>query len=586
MAARFGTPPPEKRGSNSVRLRVVKTGVLLVVAAIVLRLWQLQVIDHAAYAQLSLGQQATYELLTPERGKIFATQRGASGGEELVPLAVNRDAYFIFANPRLIEDPKAAAEALAGPLKKSVDELLPLLDKPDDPYAPLLHRAGADVAAAIRALNLPGIQMITERERFYPNNNVGSHVLGFVSYKDDKLVGQYGIEGTLNSKLAGTAGSIQSIQSPGGVWITLGDRDVKEAVDGSSVVLTIDWTVQFYACRALDAWVAKHGATGGSVIVMNPATGAIIAMCGSPDFNPNVFNETEKITAFNNPALFLNYEPGSVMKGLTMAAAIDQQRVTPTSTYVDTGSVTFGRSVIKNSDNKAHGVQTMTQVLEESLNTGAIYAMRQVGLSVFKKYLEDFGLGSVTGIDLEGEAAGNLKSLYQNNEIYAATASFGQGVTATPLQMVAAYAAIANNGKLMQPYLVQEVKHPDGSVETHSSKTVRQVINQRTSAQISGMLARVVTNGHGKKAAVPGYVIAGKTGTAQIPRKDGKGYESGSTIGSFIGYGPVSNPKFAMLVRIDRPQDVQFAESSAAPLFGDLAKFILQYYEVPFDNIK
>jgi len=304
-------------------------------------------------------------------------------------------------------------------------------------------------------------------------------------------------------------------------------------------------------------------------------------MCGSPDFNPNVYNETSKITNFNNPALFLDYEPGSVMKGLTMAAAVDQQKVSPNSTYNDTGEVLFGKSVIKNSDNKAHGIQTMTQVLEESLNTGAIYAMRQIGVQVFRKYLEDFGLGSTTGVELDGEAAGNLHSLYDSNEIYAATASFGQGITATPLQMVTAYAAIANGGKLMRPYLVKEIRHSDGTTETHSSKVVRQVISSKTAALVSGMLVRVVTNGHGKKAAVTGYVIAGKTGTAQIPRHDGKGYEDGSTIGSFIGFGPVSDPKFAMIVRIDRPKDVQYAESSAAPLFGDLAKFILQYYEVP-----
>ncbi|OGL71995.1 hypothetical protein A3C17_01820, partial [Candidatus Uhrbacteria bacterium RIFCSPHIGHO2_02_FULL_53_13] len=545
-----------------------------------LRLWQLQVAQYQTLASEATEQRMLYRNIAAKRGEIYATERTADGSERRVALAVNRKAYNVYADTRSVQNAERTATLLSDLIGLPATDLVTSLSKPNDPYVLLKRRVLEDTAEEIRKLALPGIGLEETVERFYPNNTIGSHVVGFVTYGDQGLHGQYGIEGRLDKLLAGTSGTIRSERDAQGIWIALADRQLSPVVNGSTMVLTIDWTIQFTACRALDEWVAKHGADGGSVVVVNPKTGAILAMCGTPDYNPNTYNETQHLSMFNNPATFLDYEPGSIFKPITMAAALDQQKVTPDTTYTDEGFVRFGANVIKNSDGQAHGVQTMTSVLNQSLNTGAIFVMRTIGASVFRKYVEDFGFGGTTGVELSQEAAGNIKPLYQKNEIYSATASFGQGLTVTPLQMVMAYAAIANGGTLVQPYLVREIDHPDGTREIPQPVTIRRVMAERTATLLSGMLVSVVEHGHGKRAGVPGYFIAGKTGTAQVPSKNASGYEPGVTIGSFVGFGPVEDPRFAMIIRIDRPRDVQFAESSAAPLFGEIAKAILQYYEV------
>lgn len=579
-------PGPARRPNSVHHRRPWRWTMLLifgtaVVFVVLLRLWQLQVVNHDFYLGLASGQQELYRQLFPKRGSIYATEKSTDGSIRQIPLAINRRAYIVYANTSKVAEPVKLAEALASILNMPADALMAILSRPNDPYVPIKRRVSEEAAARIKDLDLAGIGLQEMAERFYPNNESGSHILGFVNHKDNSLVGQYGIEGSFDKILSGTAGAIRSERDAKGVWIPMADRQFIPAEDGADLVLTIDWPIQFYTCRALDEWVREHGADGGSVIVIDPQSGAILAMCGNPDFNPNTYNEAEKIAVFNNPATFLEYEPGSIMKTMTMAAAIDQQKVKPETTYNDTGEIKIGLNTIHNSDNKAYGVQTMVSVLEKSLNTGAIFAMRQLGAAVFRKYVDDFGFGELTGIELDGEAIGDVNRLFEKNEIYLATASFGQGITVTPLQMVVAYATLANGGKLMKPYLVQKIIRANGQSEIHEPVQVRQVVSERTAAVVGGMLVSAVEEGHGKKAGVLGYHLAGKTGTAQIPRKDGPGYETGAAIGSFVGYGPVENPRFAMIVRVDRPRDVQFAESSAAPLFGKIAKFILQYYEIP-----
>lgn len=563
------------------RWKVINLIATFTIVVIAVRLWQLQIINHKVYAGLASGQQELYRQLFPKRGSIYAIEKNADGIVGKVSLAINRRTYLVSANTKALADPVKAASALTDILGMPQEELVAILSTPDDPYVPVKRRVSEDVGERVKKLNLGGIDLQETTERFYPNNNIGSHILGFVRYRDDGLVGQYGVEGAFNEVLSGTVGEIRSERDASGVWIPMANREMIPAKDGADIILTIDWPIQFNACRALDEWVKQHGADSGSLVVMEPKTGAILAMCGSPDFNPNIFNEALNIYVFNNPATFMEYEPGSIMKTITMAAAIDQQKVTPDSTYNDTGQVKFGSYIIRNSDNKAYGQQTMGEVLAKSLNTGAVYAMRQLAASVFDKYFRDFGFGGLTGIELNAESPGDISHLSEKNEIYRATASFGQGISVTPLQMVNAYAALANGGKLMKPYLVKEIIYSDGRRQETEPELVRQVVSERTAAVLGGMLVSVVQQGHGKRAGVSGYYIAGKTGTAEIPRQDGRGYEAGASIGSFVGFGPVEDPRFAMIVRVDRPRDVQFAESSAAPLFGQVAKFILQYYEVP-----
>ncbi len=496
-----------------------------------------------------------------------------------------------------------------------ISDYLKILTKEGDPYEPIEQKAGDGVLKKLyaalagsggelkeedliikddkmflnkgnakRELKLDGIAFMMKKHRFYPEKNIGSHILGFVGYDGSEEHGRYGLEGFFDKELFGVPGSIKTERGAGGDLIIINDREYAKPQNGSDLILTINRTIQFTACQKLNEAAFRHGADSGSVIIMEPETGAILAMCSYPDYDPNNYEEVKKMEIYNNQAIFSSYEPGSIFKAITMAAALDRGKVTPETTFNDTGTIKIANYEIKNSDQKAHGIMTMTNVLEESLNVGAVFAMRQTGEEIFSQYVKNFGFGEKTGLELETESQGNIKNLTEekiNKELNAATASFGQGIAVTPLQMVTAFGAIANGGILMKPYLVKEIVRSDGAKMKAEPKEIRRVISERTSLLLGGMLVNVVENGHGKRAGVKGYYVAGKTGTAQVPRKDKRGYEPNAHIGSFAGFAPARNPRFVMLVRIDNPRDVEWAESSAAPLFGQIAEFILNYYEVP-----
>ncbi len=550
-----------------------------VAAFLVLRMSVLQVIENDFYEALASGQHEFFQQLFPERGDILLRDRFE---EKYYPAATNQQLTLIFADTRRVEDPRTAAEALAPLVGRPPEELLPILSKPDDPYEPLLHYASDALVEQVRALALPGIAFAPEKARVYPEAGLGGHLLGFLGWDETGArKGRYGLEGKWDAELAGSVGTLKAEKDVAGRWIAVTDREFTPAQDGSTLVLTLDRTVQYFACQKIREAVRRHGAASGQLIVMDPKTGAILAMCSEPDYDPNTYNQVTDIRVFANPTVSDAWEPGSIMKPITMAAAINEGALGPRSTYTDEGSVKFGPFTIKNSDGKAHGVVDMTTVLEESLNTGAIYAQERVGIERFRDYLKNFGFGERTDVGLTGEAAGDLTSLDRRGQIYAATASYGQGIAVTPIQMLQAWGALANGGTMMRPTIVAEIRRPDGTVEPVRPTPVRQVVSERTATLLGGMLVSVVENGHGKKAAVPGYRVAGKTGTAQIARADGPGYETDATIGSFVGYAPVDDPKFVMLVRIDRPQTTSFAEATAAPVFGEMAAFLLQYFGVP-----
>jgi cell division protein FtsI/penicillin-binding protein 2 len=270
----------------------------------------------------------------------------------------------------------------------------------------------------------------------------------------------------------------------------------------------------------------------------------------------------------------------SIAKKFAGAKGLDAGKINPDTTYVDAGLEVIDGLPIRNSDKEAHGVQTMKDVLIKSLNTGTIFVQRLLGRELLQRYVHAFGFGEKTGIQLKSEVDGDIDSLERKGKVFAATASYGQGITTTPLQMVQSFAALGNGGKLMKPYIVSEVIRPDGTREMTKPQVIRQPIKPQTSRLITAMMVNVVEQGHGKRAAVPGYYVAGKTGTAQVSDPRG-GYLKDETIGSFAGYAPADNPAFVMLVKIDRPRTVQFAESSAAPIFGELASFLLSYLQVP-----
>ncbi|MFH0969282.1 MAG: penicillin-binding protein 2 [Patescibacteria group bacterium] len=561
---------------NNWRIYSLVFFVVAIAFAIVSRLFFLQVVSGESYRAIAENQHKILETLNPRRGEIYLKE-----GKDIYPLAINRDLQMAYVVPKEVENGDDLVKKVSQILGLEEDFIREKISNPEDMFEILKHRLNDDEANRIKELSLPGIHFSPEPVRFYPGGELASQVVGFVGSDGGKEVGRYGLEAYFENVLKGQEGKLDQERDTGGRWISVTDRNIEPAKDGDSLVLTIDHTIQYEVEKIVKETVEKHGADNGTAIVMEVKTGKILAMANFPNFNPNDYGKTEDMSLFMNNAVDLPYECGSVFKTITLATAIDDEKIEPDTTYVDTGLVREAGYGIKNSDEKSYGTQTMTQVLEKSLNTGAIYAEKLVGNKRFAEYMNRFGLGQKTGIELPSESPGNIKNLEAlKRSIQFFTASFGQGISITPIQLINAYAAIANKGMMMKPQLVEKIIHPDGTEEEIKPVEIRKVISEDSAKKVSQMLRSVVVNGHGKRADVPGYLVGGKTGTAQVASSSVKGYEEGIAIGSFVGYAPVDDPEFVVLVKFFDPKDVQWAESTAAPAFGRIMKLLLEYYKV------
>ncbi len=433
---------------------------------------------------------------------------------------------------------------------------------------------------AIQSLHMPGVNIAYVTDRYYPQDGLAADVLGFLGYQGNDRSGQYGIEAYYNEILAGH--TAPSGGFPGEIAAkvssVLGNSQNPQDAQPADVVLTIDKNIQKFVEDTLDEVIARWNAAGGSVIVQDPKTGKILAMADRPTFNPNTYNTAA-------PELFLNssvqgiFEPGSSFKPVTMAAGLDLGKVTPTMTYTDTGTVEINGYPIHNFDEKAHGVTTMTQVLEKSLNTGAMFVENLIGNDGFLNYVVNMGFGQKTGIDLPGEVSGDIGNLYSGRKINYLTASFGQGIAVTPLQLINAYSTIANGGKLMRPYVVDRVLSRNGREIVTTPEVIGTPISPKTAAKLTTMLVNVVDRGF-DKARISGYDVAGKTGTAQIPDGHG-GYLEKEFIHDFLGFAPASDPRFVIMLKLDRPQGITFAADSLSPVFRQIAMFLINYFTIP-----
>lgn len=562
----------------SFRSSLIAAFLLFILVIIVGRLFFLQIMEGKAAKEAAQDQHSVYKKLLPSRGEIKIVDKT---NEEAFVVATNIKKYLIYAVPEEIKNSKIIADKLAVEFGLDSKEVMEKFSNLSKKYVPLKKNINEEEQQKIKDLKLPGIYLDAEEARFYPQKNSLSQTLGFVGFRGDKKEGLYGLERFFEKELAGSSGELRQEKDTAGVWIFGSQRNLIPAEDGVNLILTIDKTIQFKSESVIKETVEKHGADSATVIVVDPKTGGILALAGYPDFNLNEYNKQENPGIYLNKAVTGNYEPGSVFKPLTIAAAINENKITADLTYVDTGKVVEpDGTVIKNSEGKVYGVQNMAQVLEQSINTGAIFAKEQIGNKTFLEYVKKFGFGKATGVELP-ESKGNLDSLKGDIKINYDSASFGQGISVTPIQLIQAFTAIANEGKMVKPYLVQSKIFSNGKIENTEKKVISEVLTSKTANIVSAMLVNVIENGHGKHAGVPGYFIAGKTGTAQVPRQDGKGYEVDNNIGSFIGFGPVENPKFLMIVRVDHPRSVKYAESTAAPAFGEIAQFILNYYQIP-----
>jgi len=558
------------------RIHVITFSFLSVLALIFFRFYFLQVIDYSSFRALADNQHNIFKKLIPERGEIFLKDK-----DGFFPIALNREAKMAYAVPQEIDNPQKTSEEIASILNLDQGELAVKFSKAEDLYEVVKRRLSDEEIEKLKNLNRKGIHLADEIYRYYPSGGLASQVVGFVGWEKENLAGKYGIEASFEKELGGEAGDVFQNRDSAGNWITVGEREIIEAKNGKSLILTIDHIVQYETEKILQSAVEQFEAESGSVIVMETLTGKILALTNYPTFNLNECSQVESMDLYRNPAVSDAYECGSVFKPITMAGALDSGHLAPETIYIDSGVVKEAGYSIRNSDLKSYGRQTMTEVLEKSLNTGAIFAQKSLGNKNFLEYLKRFGFGEETGIELIGENSGNisnLKNLRSSIEFF--TASFGQGITVTPLQLISAYNTLANGGVLLKPQIVERVIHPNGSNEEILPQEVRRVISQKAALQISQMLRSVVVKGHGKRADVPGYLVAGKTGTAQVANTGKKGYAEGQHIGSFAGFAPMNNPRFTILVKINNPQAVEWAESSAAPAFGELMKFLLDYYKI------
>ncbi len=526
-------------------------------SALIFNIYNLQLNKGQYYLAQARSQYAASDNLSAERGAIYFTDRNGNR----LPAVTNKPFPQIYAVPKAIEDPQETAHLLSGLLAKPAAALIRQFSKPNDTYELLVKKADRSVADQVQELKPKGIYVEDVPQRFYPFGTLAAHLLGFVAPNSSESGdrGRYGVEEFYNGRLAGTDGTAK-------------DSKMIAPKDGTDLVLTVDPNIQIEAERILKNTMDKFGAPGGMFVVAEPKTGKILALGAAPGFDPNTYSQSE-LSSFINPLTQELYEPGSVFKVITMAAGIDAGKITPDTKYYDTGELKVSGRTIKNWDLKAHGWMTMTNVIENSLNTGSAFAESQTGHDTFRDYLTKFGFGERTGVDLPGEVKGDLRAIGPKAApIVFATASFGQGVAVTPMEMLSAVAAIANGGTLMRPYLNQEL----------GPKEVRRVISEDAARKVTNMMVSALDKA--QVASVRGYSLAGKTGTAQVPDFKKGGY-SDRVIDTYIGFGPTSDPRFIILLRINEPPGAPHAAETVVPAFRELAQFILNYYNVPPDRI-
>lgn len=508
--------------------------------------------------------------------------------DDLYPLALNDRQKFIYADPKLIAEPKETAQKLAPILQLDEDKLVEQLTYKESRYIELKQRVAKQEADQIAALELSGVILQDRDYRYYPEGSLFSHVLGYVN-ADEK--GQYGVEEYFNTQLSGKNGQLRAITDNRGVPIATQDNVLTPAQNGKGVVLTLDRYIQGIAQTALKRAIETNKAPSGSIIVMEPQSGAIKALVNYPDYDPNTYNKVTDYSQFINSAISNQFEPGSGFKTITMALGLDAGKIRPETSFNDTGSTTIGEYTIYNAEKKSFGTVDMGLVIKNSINTGMVFILRLMGgdsskitksgKELFYQGVQKFGFGKKTGIELAGEASGRVKDTKAADIDYA-NMTFGQGIGATSIQMISAVAAIANGGRLVTPYIADKVVQDDGTLTSIDHKARNeQVVSKQTANEVAQMMIKVVEGGSGYLTRMPGYKIAGKTGTAQVPRADGRGYEENKNIGSFVGFAPVDDPKFIILVRVDYPQTNTFAERSAVPAFAEIAKELFKYYNVP-----
>ncbi len=534
--------------------------------------------------------------ITPEQkvvdDPVKLRPRGAIVDVNGHPLAIQRFRYEIVASPYImgVKTRKLAAEKVAPLLGMSGEEMLALFEANDDENVtiPLASDVAPEIGEAIQALDVTGIGVYIYPIRFHPEGNMASHVLGFVSVDNE---GRYGLEGYFDSVLVAPTAKIQPRPTPhlekdmGGLSTddVLPKSPFIPSLARRDLILTLDRSLQYVAETELEKGVEKYEADSGVVIIMDPKTSAILAMAGYPDYNPDDYANVPSEDVYVNPAISKIYEPGSVFKLITFAAALDKGVITPETQYKDTDKFVYYQQTVQNWDRKGRGVVSAQQALAQSLNVTTAKIAVDVGAEDFYRTVTSFRFGSITGVELAYEAGGIV---HKPNSIswtpgYLATNSFGQAISVTPLQMANAVAAIAAGGVVHRPHIVNMTIRDD-TVRVKEPEPVSRAISTEAARTLTQMM--IAAANHTKAATIPGYAIAGKTGTAEIPGLGG--YKEKRTITTFVGFFPPDDPQYLILVKLDRPNASAWAGKTAAPVFRQIAQTIINMRNIPPDDIR
>jgi len=547
---------------------------------LILFLTFIAIVARLFYWQVGRAQEL-YVLAQSQYGRVIKVEavRGEIKASDGFPIAANKISYLVFASPKEVKDKKALAEKLSPILKVDIASISSQLAL-NRLWVPLKSVVDIETKKSIESLALAGIGFEEKSTRFYPEASMSAHLLGFVGKNDpgeDK--GYFGLEGYYDRLLRGKESYIVGVQDALGRPILAKATDDLRRINGRNLILTIERPIQFLLEKKLKEGVETYGATSGMVGVMNPKTGGIIAMASFPTFCPCEYqNYSEDL--YKNPFVSNIYEPGSTFKPIVMAGALDAKVIKPeTKCPICSGPVVIGEYELHTWNDKYYKDINMIDVIVRSDNTGMVYVAQKLGTDKMIDYLNKFGLGSLTYIDSQGEISASLKPKNAWYEVDLATTGFGQGISVTPIGLLTAFSAIANNGKMMQPHFVSAVEAPDGEVAKISPKVLGTPISENTSKVMTEILVNAVNKGEAQWARLKGYRIAGKTGTASIPVRGH--YDPSQTITSFIGFAPAEKPKFVMLVILDKPTVAIYGSETAAPIFFDIAKDILSYYGIP-----
>lgn len=570
------------RATLVFRARVLCAFFIVAALLLVVRLYFVQIVQGESYARDAQGQyvQDAEELLS--RGDIFFTSKAG----DMVAAAVMQSGWRIAIAPKDIVDAEGTYAILSASTTVDRDRFFASVIKKNDPYEEVAVRVSDAAAAEIRSKKLKGVILAQDAWRSYPGNSLAAQTLGFVGYKGDAKVGVYGLERYWQNTLSRTASSLY-VNPFAEIFTNMKAILASDpATQEGSIITSIEPTAQTQLEKTLGGVVDTYRPSLVGGIVMDPKTGEITAMAVRPTFNINTFNTEKDVAVYANPLVEGRYEMGSIMKPLTMAIGLDVQAITPQTTYFDTGCFKRSGKNICNYDKKARNTTPMQEILSQSLNLGATFVEESAGPVTFTKYMKLFGFDSKTNIDLPNEITGDLKPLGEGKgpEVNYAAASFGQGVSVTPIEMIRALSALANDGKLPNPHVVTHVKFANGVKREVEEKERMQVLKPETAQTVTEMLTVVFDDALLKGALKQEhYSIAAKTGTAQLVNSDG-GYYADRFLHSFFGYFPASDPKFIVFLFAVEPQGAEFASATLAHPFLDIAKFLINYYSIPPDR--